>query len=177
MSEPFIGEIRAVGFNFAPRGWAFCDGALLPISSNTALFSLLGTMYGGDGRTNFALPNFQTRAPMNWGQGPGLTYRTEGEIGGETSVTLLEAQMGQHGHTANASGDAASQSSPTSAVWAVGGETRGGVPLYNASMGAGASLNIGALTPAGQSQPHNNMQPFLALNFIIALAGIFPPRS
>jgi microcystin-dependent protein len=176
MSDPYVGEIRVVGFNFAPRGWAICAGQLLPISQNTALFSLLGTMYGGDGRTTFALPNFQDNAPMHWGQGPGLTPRAEGETGGESTVTLTMNDMPAHAHVAKASGNAASSNDPTNALWAVGGETRGGVPLYNAQ-GPGPSMNIGALTPAGQSQPHNNLQPSLALNFIIALQGIFPPRG
>lgn len=177
MSEPFLGEIRIVGFNFAPAGWAFCNGQLMSISQNTALFSLLGVMYGGDGTTTFALPNFQNNAPMNQGSGPGLTPRTVGETGGEPSVTLLEAEMAAHPHIAKASGNAASTSDPTGAVWAVGGEPRSAVPLYNAGLGTGASMNIGALTPAGQSQSHNNLQPTLTLNFIIALQGIFPPRS
>lgn len=176
MSDPYIGEIRIVGFNYAPTGWAICNGQLMQISQNTALFSLLGTMYGGDGKTTFGLPNFQDNAPMQWGDGPGLTPRSEGETGGESTVTLILAEMPAHGHVAQASGNAASTSDPTGAVWAVGGETRGGVPLYN-TQGPGTSMNIGALTPAGQSGPHNNMQPFLALNFIIALQGIYPPRS
>jgi microcystin-dependent protein len=176
MSDPYIGEIRIVGFNFAPRGWAICAGQLLPISQNTALFSLLGTMYGGDGRTTFALPKFQDIAPMQWGQGPGLSMQVQGEIGGEPSVTLIQSEMPAHVHIAQASGNGASTNDPTNGLWAVGGEVRGGVPLYN-SQGPGSSMNVGALTPQGQSQPHNNMQPYLALNFIIALQGIFPPRS
>ena len=176
MSDPYIGEIRIVGFNFAPRGWAICAGQLLSISQNTALFSLLGTMYGGDGKTTFGLPNFQNNAPMHWGDGPGLTPRSEGEIGGEPTVTLITSEMPSHPHTAKASGNGASSNDPNNAIWAVGGETRGGVPLYN-TQGPGASMNVGALTPAGQSQPHNNMQPYLTMNFIIALQGIFPPRG
>jgi microcystin-dependent protein len=176
MSDPYVGEIRIVGFNYAPTGWAICNGQLMQISQNTALFSLLGTMYGGDGKTTFALPNFQDRAPMSWGDGPGLTPRIEGETGGEPTVTLITSEMPSHPHIAKASGNGASTSDPTNAVWAVGGEVRGGVPLYN-TQGPGAAMNVGALTPAGQSQPHNNMQPYLALNFIIALQGIYPPRS
>ena len=114
---------------------------------------------------------------MHWGDGPGLTPRSEGETGGEPTVTLTMTEMPAHSHIAKASGNAASASDPTGAVWAVGGETRGGVPLYNANLGTGTSMNIGALTPVGQGQPHNNLQPYLTMNFIIALQGIYPPRS
>lgn len=176
MSDPFIGEIRVVGFNYAPQGWAFCNGQLMSIQQNTALFSLLGTTYGGNGTTNFALPNFQGIAPMNWGQGPGLSYRDLGETAGMTSVTLLESEMPAHAHIAKASGNSASATDPTNGIWAVGGEPRAAVPMYTANASSPAAMNVGALTPQGQSQAHNNMQPYLTLNFIIALQGIFPQR-
>ena len=175
--DPFVGEIRIFAGNFPPRGWAFCEGQLLPISQNTALFSLLGTYYGGDGKTTFALPNLQGTAPISAGQGPGLTDRVVGETGGETTVTLITSELPAHTHTVNASSNASAGSDPTNSVWAVGGQTRGGVPLYSANGSPPATMNVGAVTPVGNSLPHNNMPPYLALNFIIALQGIFPPRS
>ncbi|HNP85588.1 MAG: phage tail protein [Chloroflexi bacterium SZAS-1] len=176
MSDPFIAEIRAVGFNFAPVGWAFCDGQLLPISQNTALFALIGTTYGGNGTTNFALPDLRDRAPMFWGQGPGLSYYDEGQSGGEPTVTLLESEIPAHNHIAKASGNMSTTADPTNGVWSVPGSQRGGEPMYNNTLSPAAVMSNGALTPAGQSQPHNNWQPFLTLNFIIALQGIFPQR-
>ena len=173
MSDPFVAEIRIFPFNFAPRGWAFCNGQLLPLSQNTALFSLLGTTYGGDGRSNFALPNFQDNAPMNWGQGPGLSLYDLGQTGGEEAVTLLQTEMPLHAHQASgASGSG--PTSPTNNTWGAGAG-RTPPPTYvngspNVSMG-------NALAPAGSSFPHNNMQPYLTLNFCIALQGIYPPRS
>ena len=174
--DPFIGEIRIVGFNYAPQGWAFCNGQLLQISQNTALFSILGTTYGGNGTTNFGLPNFQSIAPMSWGQGPGLSYRALGETSGSASVTLVQSEMAGHAHIAKASGNSASATDPTNGIWAVGGEPRAAVPMYTANASSPAAMNVGALTPQGQSQAHNNMQPYLTLNFIIALQGIFPQR-
>jgi microcystin-dependent protein len=168
MADPFVAEIRITGFNFAPRGWATCDGQLIPISQNTALFALLGTMYGGNGQTTFALPNLGGRAPIGPGQGPGLTYHTQGETGGATSVTLLTSQMPAHSHpqavhlsTANTGTPAADKAIAQTALSAYG-----------------AASNLVAMgDTVGGSQPHTNMQPYLGLNFVIALQGIFPPRS
>ena len=174
--DPYLGEIRIVGFNFAPRGWAMCNGQLLQISQNTALFSLLGTTYGGDGRTTFALPNFQDTAPMNFGSAPGLTPRALGDRGGSPTVTLINTELPAHTHSVNASGNAASSNNPTDALWAATGGPRGGVPVYSTDGGSPALMNIGAVTPQGQSQPHNNLQPYLTLNFVIALQWVYPTR-
>ena len=168
--DPFVAEIRMFAGNFAPRGWATCDGQLLPIAQNTALFSLLGTTYGGDGRTNFALPNLQGRAPMQPGQGPGLSLRYLGEQGGQEAVTLQESQMPVHNHPLAAAGAAATTGTPAASVSLA--QTSAGTSIY------GPAADLQSLgTPAGGSQPHNNMQPYLALTFIIALQGIFPPRA
>ncbi len=173
MTDPFIAEIRIFPLNFAVRGWALCNGQILPISQNTALFSLLGTTYGGDGRTTFALPDLQGRAPMHAGSGPGLTPRNLGESAGEPSVTVLQSQMPAHIHAELAESTPASTSTPS-----------GNASLASANA-AGVRSNVygpeGDLAPmggtAGGSQPHNNRQPYLGLNFQIALQGIFPPRS
>lgn len=176
MSDPFVGEIRIVPFNFAPRGWAFCDGQLLPLTQNTALFSLLGTTYGGDGKSNFALPNLQGRAPMQAGQGPGLSLRDLGEASGEENVFLIESEIPSHIHVLqHGSLTAHSQSDPSGALPGQAAGRRGGL-TYGMPSGA-AAMDASALTPAGASQPHNNMQPYLTMNYIIALQGIFPPRS
>src|SRR5579872_1963015 len=160
MSNPFVAEIRIFGFNFAPKGWAFCDGQLMPISQNTALFSLLGTTYGGDGKSNFALPNFQGSAPMQAGQGPGLSLRDLGEIGGEQTVTLLQTEMPLHTHTVQALSAGNATQSPTNAVWAGGG--RGAPPMYTPRVAAkDAQMNPFAASIAGGNLPHNNMQPYL----------------
>lgn len=178
MSNPFVAEIRIFGFNFAPKGWAFCDGQLLPISQNTALFSLLGTTYGGDGKSTFGLPNLQGNAPMHPGQGPGLSLRDLGETGGEQAVTLLDSEMPAHSHTAfsinaDSSGTALT---PAANIWANAGARRAAVNLY--ATGPGNTLmDPLTLAFAGGSLPHNNMPPFLCLNFCIALQGVFPPRS
>lgn len=175
MSNPFLAEIRIFTGNFAPKGWAQCDGQILPLSQNTALFSLLGTTYGGDGKSNFALPNMQGNAPMQAGQGPGLSLRDLGEIGGEQTVTLLQTEMPVHAHTAQA-GAGGGQPPPTSNTWGSGVKT--GPSFYNASAsGTNAAMNPFSVSIAGGSQPHNNMPPFLGLMFIIALQGVFPPRS
>ena len=172
MSEPFIAEIRIFAGNFAPRGWAFCHGQLLPISQNTALFSLIGTTYGGDGRTTTALPNLQGRAPMHPGRGPGLTSRRLGQRGGVEMVTLTEAQMPNHTHNWRAAPDPADLQAPSPQR----SMARSSVNAYTAS----ASLVPMAdqmVQSAGGSQSHNNMQPFLTMNFIIALVGLYPSRS
>ena len=171
MSEPFLAEIRIFAGNFAPKGWAQCDGRLLTISQNTAVFALLGTTYGGDGETTFALPDLQGRAPMFQGQGPGLSSRTAGEMGGEASVTLLHSEMPGHTHPARASDAAGDQVGPTGYTWARAGAADG-QKMYAA--GANTNMNPLALAAAGQGFPHNNMPPYLVLNFIIALQGIFP---
>jgi len=171
--DPFLAEIRIFPFNFAPKGWAFCDGQILPLSQNTALFSLLGTTYGGDGKSNFALPNMQGNAPMHPGQGPGLSLHDLGETGGSDTVTLLESEIPSHSHGFVCSNADATAQSPAANKFAGG---VGGIAMY-ATPGALSQLSDNALTPAGGDQPHNNMQPYLTLNFCIALQGVFPPRT
>lgn len=165
------------GFNFAPKGWAFCNGQLMPISQNTALFSLLGTFYGGNGTSNFALPNLQGAAPLNFGQGAGLSPRDLGETGGETAVTLLQTEMPSHTHNAQCSPAAGSATSPANNVWAKAQVGRQAENKYSAATGSSPSMSINALSIAGGSLPHNNMPPYLTLNFCIALQGVFPSRS
>ena len=176
MSQPFLAEIMIFTGGFAPKNWALCDGQLMPISQNTALFALLGTTYGGNGTSNFALPNFQGCAPMHAGQGPGLSLRDLGETGGEQTVTLLQTEMPAHSH--NAKGVSGTTSaSPANDAWGSGGRLGGGL-LYTASVPASnVQMNPFATAPSGGSQPHNNLQPYLGLTFCIALAGIFPARS
>jgi microcystin-dependent protein len=175
MADPFVAEIRIVPFNFAPTGWAFCDGQLLPLSQNTALFSLLGTTYGGDGKSNFALPDLQGCAPMHPGQGPGLSPHDLGETGGTDVVTLLESEVPAHSHPMMASTQPGEDPAPNP------GEALArsvGASLYQTVANANLSqLSPNALAVAGGGQPHNNMQPYLTLNFCIALQGVFPPRS
>ncbi|MFD2173435.1 phage tail protein [Rhodobacter lacus] len=174
MSEPFIAEIRIFAGNFAPRGWAFCDGQLLPIAENTALFSLIGTTYGGDGRITTALPNMQGRAPMHHGLGPGLTDRRLGQQVGTQTVPLTEAQMPSHGHALRATDTRGTQGNPanTTSVAAT-------FPVAAFSSDESSPVNMApeTLSVTGDSQSHNNMQPYLALNFIIALTGLYPTRS
>jgi microcystin-dependent protein len=178
MSSPFVAEIKMFAGNFAPTGWAQCNGQLLPISQNTALFSLLGTFYGGDGKSTFALPNLQDSAPLGAGQGSGLTDRFLGEVGGAETVTLLQSEMPAHSHGINASASLGTQTDPTNAVWAAGGAVRGGgPPTYASAQGAAPLMHPQALNVAGSSLPHNNMPPFLTVTFIIALQGVFPPRG
>ncbi len=172
MSDPFIGEIRVVALNFAPYGWAFCDGRTMSIQQNTALFSLLGTMYGGDGKTTFGLPDLRGRVPIDWGSGPLLTPRTIGETGGEQTVTL--GQVPPHTHTAlGASGSG--PTSPTGATWGTQ-PGRGATSTYSDAV-PNTPMNPQALGMSGGGAPHNNMQPYLVLNFVIALMGIYPTRE
>jgi microcystin-dependent protein len=181
MSDPFVAEIRIFPFNFAPTGWATCDGQILPISQNTALFSLLGTTYGGNGQTTFALPNMQESTPMHPGQGPGLSLRDLGEQAGTENVTLLVSEIPLHTHglsnTTTASSFDGDSADPTGAVWALPGADIGLIVYDKAPAGNTAPMSPSALAIAGSSFPHNNRQPYLVLNFCIALQGIFPPRS
>lgn len=171
--DPFLAEIRIFSGNFAPKGWATCDGQLMAISQNTALFSLLGTMYGGDGRSNFALPNLMDSVPMFWGDGPGLTNRYQGEKSGSTTVTLNASQIPMHNHNIVGSADPGDINVPTNNVVA----RSTGAAVYNTALTNPAQLAQTALNVIGGSLPHNNVQPILALTFIIALQGIFPPRG
>ncbi len=174
MSEPFIAEIRIFAGNFAPRGWAFCNGQLLPVAQNTALFSLIGTTYGGDGRTTTALPNLQGRAPMHPGRGPGLTSRRLGQRGGVEMVTLTEAQIPNHQHITRVAVDPADLQAPGPNR----SLTRASADAFQINATANlVNLNVNVLTETGGSQPHNNLQPYLTLNFIIALVGLYPSRS
>jgi microcystin-dependent protein len=173
MSEPFIAEIRIFAGNFAPRNWAFCNGQLLPVAQNTALFSLVGTTYGGDGRTTFGLPDLKGRAPMHPGRGPGLSDRRLGQKTGAETASLNEGQMGLHSHTARGSDNAGVTSTPANNYVARGGG-RGVNSYLNEDTSAGPTKE---LLPTGGGLPHNNMQPYLAMNFIIALQGLYPSRS
>ena len=173
MADPFVAEIRIFPFNFPPRGWAWCDGQLLPLSQNTALFSLLGTTYGGNGQSNFALPDLQGRAPMHPGQGPGLSLHDLGETGGSETVTLLESEIPSHAHPARVSQADALEGAPQNQLPATGM----GIQMYAALPGTLTSFHPSALAPAGGDQPHNNLQPYLTFYFCIALQGVFPPRS
>jgi microcystin-dependent protein len=177
MSDQYVGEIRIVPFTFAPNGWAMCNGQLLPISQNTALFSLLGTFYGGDGKSNFALPNFQGRAPIGMGQGPGLSPYNIGQVGGENSVTLLQTTMPSHTHTVSAYAGNGDLNNPSGRVWATSHLGKTPINIYNNSAGTVAYMSPVAFALAGGSQPHNNLPPYLTLNFVIAMTGIFPARS
>ena len=173
MSEPFVGEIIMVGFNFAPRGWAFCDGQLLAIMQNQALFSLLGTIYGGDGRTTFGLPPLRGRIPLHAGTGPGLTNRRLGERSGQEQVSLNANQLPAHNHTLMASGSPADTPGPAGALLAE-------APVYGPPATPPKQMSPQAMSNAGDgttSIPHDNMQPFLAIRFCIALVGVYPSRS
>jgi microcystin-dependent protein len=172
MVDNFLGEIRMFSGNFAPLGWALCNGQLMAISQNTALFSLLGTMYGGDGRVTFALPDLQCRVPLDWGQGPGLTDRVQGEEAGEENVTLIQSEMPIHIHQINVENAPGNNLSPANNYPAESGRRD---HIYQPS--ANTTMNVQALGVAGGSLPHNNMQPYLVVNFIIALQGIYPQRG
>ncbi|MCP4303297.1 MAG: phage tail protein [bacterium] len=167
MSEPFLAEIRMVGFNFAPRGWAFCDGQILPINQNQSLYSLLGTTYGGDGRTSFALPDLRGRTPIHVSDG----YR-QGQKSGEETHTLSAAEMPQHSHSEVASSQSANQSTPLDHFLAATSDN-----IYGGKPAAATTLDTGSIANTGGSQAHNNMQPFLTLYFCIALQGLFPSRN
>jgi len=176
MADPFVAEIRIFPFNFAPKGWAFCDGQLLPLSQNTALFSLLGTTYGGDGKSTFALPDLQGNSAMHPGQGPGLSLHDLGETGGSETVTLLVSEIPAHAHTVGrALNDAGNSITPANSVWAQSAAGRGAAALYIDGAPTG-TVNPNSLSVTGGGLPHNNMQPYLTLNFCIALQGVFPAR-
>jgi microcystin-dependent protein len=181
MDTPFVGQIELFGFNFAPRGWAFCNGQLLPISQNTALFSLLGTIYGGDGRTTFALPDLRGRCAVGEGTGPGLpNYRT-GQTLGTVDVTLLQTQMPSHSHNLMAVSSSGDSNDPSGKVLAAGSVTveRGGsaIPVNGYASGAANTAMGASISNSGGNQSHNNMQPSIALNYCIALVGIYPSRN
>jgi microcystin-dependent protein len=165
MSEPFLGEVKIISWNFPPKGWAFCNGQLLPINQNQALFSILGTTYGGDGRVNFGLPNLQGRSPVHVGDGILL-----GEVGGETAHTLNTSEMPAHNHVPVGNNSAATATGPAGNLWAIN-------PKNAYSGSATNAMNAACVTPTGGSQPHENMSPYLVLNFIIALQGIFPSQN
>jgi microcystin-dependent protein len=171
MAEPFIAEIKMFGGNFAPRGYAFCNGQLLAIAQNQALFSLLGTTFGGNGQTNFALPNMQSRVPVHWGQGPGLPNRTLGEQSGEENHTVINSEMPAHNHLVNAINAPATAVTPGTNLLAVSSKP------YLSTNAANTTLSPTMVSANGGNQSHNNMQPYLAVTFIIALVGIFPSRN
>jgi len=170
--DPFVAEIRIFGFNFAPKGWALCNGQLLPISQNTALFSLLGTTYGGDGKSTFALPDMQGKTPMHPGQGPGLSLHDLGETGGSETVTLLQTEIPAHTHTLSASSLNSQSTTPAGTSFGRGNPVR----LYSGTVGA-TNMGVNSIADTGGNQPHNNMMPYLTMNFCIALQGVFPPRG
>lgn len=169
--DPFVAEIRIFPFNFAPKGWAWCDGQLLPLSQNTALFSLLGTTYGGNGKSNFALPNLQNSAPMHPGQGTGLSLHDLGEQGGTETVTLLDSEIPQHSHSLMAASLNSQSTIPTNNSLGRGNP----VKVYS-NVVPTTLMSANSITAAGGSQPHNNMMPYLTMYFCIALQGVFPPR-
>lgn len=173
MADPFVAEIRMFPFNFAPRGWAWCDGQLLPLSQNTALFSLLGTTYGGNGKSNFSLPDLQGSSPMHPGQGPGLSLHDLGETGGSETVSLLESEIPNHSHTMRAVNDVGDINIPTGNGLA----RSAGAAIYNTTNANLVPMADNSLAPAGGDQPHNNLMPYLTVYFCIALQGVFPPRG
>lgn len=175
MSEPFLAEIRIVGFNFAPRGWAFCDGQILPINQNQSLYSLLGTTYGGDGRTSFALPDMRGRTPIHVGSSNG-TNHLQGSKSGEETHTLSQAEMPQHTHELKGSTDSATQGGPSGNF--ISATTLAGGNLFSTTSDSlNVSMASAGISNVGGGQAHNNMQPYLALNFCIALRGLFPSRN
>jgi microcystin-dependent protein len=174
MAEPFVGQIIMAGFNFAPRGYATCDGQILSIAQNTALFSLLGTTYGGNGQTTFGLPDLRGRVPVHQGQGPGLTNRTMGEVSGSETVTLISSEMPMHNHLFNVTNVAGALPNSNGNFLATSGDAN--VPIYRPTAD-GSTLNPQSVGLAGGNQPHNNMQPYLVISFSIAMEGIFPSRN
>jgi microcystin-dependent protein len=170
MADPFIAEIRIFPFNFAPKGWAWCDGQLMPLSQNTALFSLLGTTYGGNGKSNFALPDLQGRSPMHPGQGPGLSLHDLGETGGSETVTLLESEMPAHRHTFRGTSEDDDSLLP-------GGNYYGQLSVVYSDATNLTAMNANMIAAVGGDAPHNNLQPYLTFYFCIALQGVFPPRT
>lgn len=175
MADQFVAEIRIFAGNFAPTGWALCQGQLLPISQNTALFSLLGTFYGGNGQSTFGLPDLQGKGPINQGSGPGLSQRFLGEEGGSETVTLIQTEIPAHNHILRGTTNAADQTDPSTRMWAASSVGRTPPPLYSTTQNS--TMSPQALPVTGGSLPHNNMHPYLVLNFIIALQGIFPARN
>lgn len=175
MTDPFLAEIRIFAGNFPPSGWALCNGQLMSISQNTALFSLLGVTYGGDGRATFGLPNLMGSAPMQQGQGPGLSPRQLGEMGGEATVTLLQSEMPAHTHLPMAFNAGGDDPNPLGHVWAQAKAGRDQTPIYS-SAAPNQTMNPQAVGPSGAGQPHNNLPPYLVVSYIIALQGIFPQR-
>jgi microcystin-dependent protein len=174
MTTPYVGQISMTGFNFAPPGWALCNGQTLPISQYQALFAIIGTTYGGDGITNFQLPNLQGRVGMHMGTSPGTGNFVLGQIGGETTHTLTQAEMPAHYHPAVVASAGGNSAVPTNNAWAASTD---GDPIYINPSKANTTLAINAIGTTGGNQPHENMQPFLAINFIIALQGIFPTHN
>jgi microcystin-dependent protein len=174
---PILAQISIFGFNFAPRGWAFCNGQILAISQNTALFSLLGTTYGGNGQTNFALPNLQGCSPVSAGQAPGLSNYLLGQSGGDPNIQLTAAQMPAHNHVAAANSGDGSLPAPTNNIWAGPGADRDLYWYSPYSLGSTVQMAANALSAAGGGQPHNNYMPYLAVNYCIALQGVFPSRN
>jgi len=168
MADPFLAEIKLFSFNFPPRGWALCNGQLLPINQNQALFSLLGTMYGGNGQTNFALPNLQARVPIHFGTGGGASYSL-GQVGGESAHTLSIAELPPHTHTAKGNSSAPDQGSASGGYWAAGAGAYSSV--------AGSTMSASALASTGGGQPHPNLPPFCVVSFCIALQGIYPSQN
>ena len=177
MADPFVAEIRIFPFNFAPKGWAWCDGQLLPLSQNTALFSLLGTTYGGDGKSNFALPDLQGSAPMHPGQGPGLSLHDLGETGGSETVTLLESEIPSHSHSVLVGDFPGTDNVPSSANVLSRGAAGINPYVLGNPVPTLVTMSGQSVAPAGGSVPHNNMQPYLTCYFNIALQGVFPPRT
>lgn len=174
MSTPFLAQVMLFAGNFAPRGWAFCNGQILSIAQNTALFSLLGTTYGGNGQTTFALPDLRGRAPISPGQGPGLSPIVLGQVGGTETVTLITNQIPAHNHPVLADPNTAGEASPAGNIWAA--EAVGATAVYSTGTPT-APMKAGAIGLTGGSQPHDNRSPYLGLNYIIALEGIYPPRN